>query len=894
MRQTTFSLFLSLLMMSTTLYGQSPIYVNRNATGQNNGSSWMNAYTNLQSALNNAQSSTREIWVATGTYYGGFNIVGNLKLYGGFAGTETLRSQRDWNTYLTILSGDIGQDDLSSPLDTVTQMIGTNQTVLTISTMQVSRQEVDGFVITAGKASGPAEIGGGIGFFETIGVGIDISVRNCLFQGNQGLRGGGLGLEGIGPILVEIENCQFIKNFATRYGGGALIVSQIGYIFELTIERSLFERNYAANRGGGLSKACSGSPLPGETFLDTTRISNTIFKHNLSGGTEPGGTETSALGGGAYLESEANAGEVLLDSCQFIGNISQLPPGTTIAGARIGGGGIYFTTTNLIDTFLLEFNDCQFTQNQTGNLGQGAGGAIDIQNALTGTALQNQDTTGFLDTRIHHCTFNENTSRSNRFNMGGTVDYRIFSGRAGLQCTESIFEDNHAFSGGGLSLQALNTGKIDFFISESTFFQNQVNDKGGAIAVHANSIFPPSPLTGRIDQCQFEQNSASAGGAILLEPRQATNVNWDIQLVHNHFHQNQSTGNGGAISLESGSMNKIQLELVQDTFFQNVAGGVGGAFAGMASGSGEQQFEIQQLIFEENKADQGGGLAIGGDPATERKLSLRNSFFQSDSAREGGAIYLDGGNMEADIENLLATHNHASSFGGGLYANTTQKLELNIKGATFTENSCNVFGQVFYLSNLNGQPIQLDMGNSILWNNGLDIDIFTIGTQALYQHVLNEESLPGTNNLEEDPQFEAPQSGNYQLRWSSPAVDAGLDSLALETTDLVGNTRIQGMNVDLGALESTFTTSLPVETPTYLQVYPNPTHNQVYIEVPYTTATKAQLLVMDLKGQIYQQATFSPLAQSTYQLSLGELATGMYLVQLQLGEQLYQQKVEKY
>ncbi|MDX1666529.1 MAG: hypothetical protein R3350_04845, partial [Saprospiraceae bacterium] len=130
------SLFqLSLLILlafnpHTLLMGQSCpssgiLYVNIDATaGANDGSSWTDAYTDLQDAIDLAcDCGDTEIWVAEGTYLptrdkdgGGsgpsdrnntFYIDCDLELYGGFDGTETARSQRDYAAHITTLSGDL-------------------------------------------------------------------------------------------------------------------------------------------------------------------------------------------------------------------------------------------------------------------------------------------------------------------------------------------------------------------------------------------------------------------------------------------------------------------------------------------------------------------------------------------------------------------------------------------------------------------------------------------------------------------------------------------------------------------------------------------------------------------------------------------------------------------
>lgn len=127
------------------------------------GQFWSTAFNNLQSAIAAAATNVDpedEIWVrgsASGiTYKPGtsrgstFQLQNRVKIYGGFAGTETDLFQRDPFANVTILSGDIG--DANDPDDNcyhVVKATGKLEFPLTV---------LDGFTITGRSAADPRGI----------------------------------------------------------------------------------------------------------------------------------------------------------------------------------------------------------------------------------------------------------------------------------------------------------------------------------------------------------------------------------------------------------------------------------------------------------------------------------------------------------------------------------------------------------------------------------------------------------------------------------------------------------------------------------------------------------------------------------------------------------------
>ena len=83
-------------------------FVRTNGNDTWSGTNWVEAKLTVAAAISRATGGD-EIWVARGTYPGHLTLKPDLALYGGFAGTEAVRDQRDWTNQLSVLWGTTNQ-----------------------------------------------------------------------------------------------------------------------------------------------------------------------------------------------------------------------------------------------------------------------------------------------------------------------------------------------------------------------------------------------------------------------------------------------------------------------------------------------------------------------------------------------------------------------------------------------------------------------------------------------------------------------------------------------------------------------------------------------------------------------------------------------------------------
>lgn len=262
----TLSLLLGLsFVLATTLVtphigrAAGVLYVAPTAAGSGDCSSWANACI-LQTALGNAVSSD-EIWVMQGVHKPGvartdtFTLKNGLALYGGFAGTETSLDERDWTANITVLSGDIDDNDITDPNGVVTDtanIVGANAYKVVFSSGVTETAVLDGFVITAGQADND---GGGM-----YNYGSSPALTNVTFSGNSANRYGG-GMANYYNSNPALRTVTFSSNHAIYNAGGMFNSGSSPTLTDVTFS------NNSAYHGSGMHNGDSSSPtLTNVTF----------------------------------------------------------------------------------------------------------------------------------------------------------------------------------------------------------------------------------------------------------------------------------------------------------------------------------------------------------------------------------------------------------------------------------------------------------------------------------------------------------------------------------------------------------------------------------------------------------------------------------------------------
>lgn len=334
--------FLALLCFHFNLFSSS-IYVKSGASGLNNGSSWTDAYTNLQTALS-ASISGDTIFVAKGIYKAHatdqtqkFVVKEGVKVFGGFNGNEfpitsSIITSRDFIINETILSGDLLGNDNNTILPTEATRIDNSFYVLYLFNASMTiATEIDGFTITGGNSTNFPDDGAGI--YIRSG---NPTLRNIVVNNNSATgNGAGIYIRDCSPIL---ENITVENNYSDDTGGGIYTRTGSPSFTNLLVKDNKVAGDLAFIYGGGMYN-----------YTSTPNISNAKFIGNIVES-----ATGSVYGGGIYNYSSSP----IIKGIVIIGN--QLIGPSTKQGAGMYSRGSVYQMTN-----------ATITKNTGGTLGTG-------------------------------------------------------------------------------------------------------------------------------------------------------------------------------------------------------------------------------------------------------------------------------------------------------------------------------------------------------------------------------------------------------------------------------------------------------------------------------------------------------------------------------------------
>lgn len=606
-------LLLSTLIRSTFA---DVIYVRSDNPAVGNGTSWASAYRYLQTAIAAAQSGD-EIWVKQGSHYpdvgtgqtdndrfSTFTLKSGVSIYGGFDGVSTAFGDRDPDSYVTILSGDIAGTPASNADNAYNVVTGTGTDATAI---------LDGFTVSGGNAnfiSFPTNVGGGLTCYPDGAP----TVRDCTFDDNHSSNlGGGIYVSALaGQPSPTFTDCTFSNNTA-RSGGGVLNRAP-----NTTFLRCEFIGNSSERDGAGVYNQDTESVFTNCTFTSNTadRQAGGVFNDDSSptftGCTFT--TNTSAVNGGAIFNSASDA---VLNDCSFIQNSADEGGGLFNIGsspvltdctftensARLDGGAVFSrndVSTSPSNPSNPEYDSCTFDGNTANNGG-----------ALSNNGLGNE----LAQPLIIDCTFTGNAAGSG----GGAIRFSLTESRI----ESSIFSSNTSGSSGAAIFIV---GGGDTVVEHSEFNQNQATGAGGAISLSTGTI--------SISNSNFTSNtSLNIGGALSLNPGSVSNL---IRIKDCDFNSNNGLS-GGAISLQGETTDRPLI--LRCAFVGNAAAPE--LFSnGGALNISDSSPDVVDCLFSGNLATRFGGALYFGSFATPR---LTNCTVSGNKSGDSGAVFLNSG-----------------------------------------------------------------------------------------------------------------------------------------------------------------------------------------------------------------------------------------------------------
>ena len=710
--------------------------------------------------------------------------------------------------------GDPEMDDRDFT-ENVTTLQGNGNAVIINNNNLTTQTVLDGFTITGGSSA----LGGGI-----VNINSSPVFNNLVITGNTS-QGNGGGISNTN-VYSQYSNITIANNTAAGDGGG--MYNDYG---DLEMINIIVEGNTAQNGGGMANTADSyillvGGRVTGNTATaqgggiftpeSQTRLVNALLTNN-----------TAANGAGAY----GNDGYSNFVNATIAGN-------TSTSGAALSS-----------DMRIRMRNSIVWGNATT----SGTISNIDAQNESSD--FSNSIIQGAFDGGSWNTTLGDNDGNNSgadpMFTDEAAGDYSLAGGSPATNAGSNTFYNNAFGTNITTDTDAAGNPRLYDGIIDIGAYENTVNI----------SLYDIRYVKQGASGNGSSWENASGSLALMIGQSQAGNQVWvaggDYQTGDSPFSMKEGVsiyggfpaeGNPGlterdweeyATTLEATSLtsvisnddNGLTAAAILDGFFivYGDAEQGGGIYNNNVSPT------LTNLFLYNNHAIQGGGiyngysspimsnvqiinnsafLDAGAMLNMESTITATNVVFNSNYTQNGtGAISNINSNVE--LYNADITNNYGMSV-GAMY---NEQSNVRLVNATIADNGGNGAGGM-----ANSESI-IVVENSIIWGN-FGSSVENASSDVSFASTLLEgsggsaawNSSFGTDNggnIDTDPFFADYQGSQYTLQANSPALNAGNTALfpnAATTVDLLGNPRIYGSAVDMGAYENPGTTECSITT----------------------------------------------------------------------------------
>ena len=776
----------NIVTFTTPANEQSVYYVSTTGNANANATSWQDATSDLNWAMASAKAAhdqlgvRAQVWVAQGTYYGNtndvnaFNVLPYVDVYGGFAGNESSIDAR--------------------PQNAVTTLDGQNQRRVIYQASALPNGDSviwDGFTITGGTTAAVSSYEYGGGAYLQNG----FILQNSTVKNNTANYGGGLYL-----YYTTLRNCVIVDNSANSYGGL--------YGNYSNITNCLIANNSASGEGGAYLYQCD--------LLNSTIVANHSTNDNTAN----------------YL-SYSHA-----YNCVFWGNKTR----TNSEDSYQTSNGYYYNCAfqddwpqsplEISNCILLDnhnsgrFNSPAFVQpsNEAG-MGHGDGSNWAL---LQGSILI--DKGGVVPTEIGRNVGNKDLAGNSRVQGNGIdigcyesnytgsalpeyVDGRVYVVEGGAGTQNGTSWSNAMADINGAIMMAASKGGLDVWVAQGRYYGNTeadnafkmiegVNVYGGFAGTETSIDARPQNAVATLDGLNIRR--------VLMQYKHFDTLTvWDGFTLQNGF---VTDGKGAAAILRGGSQLRnceIQYNILFSTGSYSYTGGAIAVNGNYYTYNNDTS--LWGCVFHNNYSqhqNEGSHGYANGTALYATYTNIVNCLFHDNNGYQG-TVYLTS---NARMYNCVVSNNQAYQY-AGVYLSSSTHIYSSVIAQNVSQYST---GGLYSNSSYN------TVNNSIIWgnkqnyvasniNNYLNVNNCAIeggfegGTNVINIAASND----GNNSTLNYVRFIDPTQNNFRLHPASHCLDQGDTALGYLPYDMDGNARINGLAIDLGAYESSESSSCP-------------------------------------------------------------------------------------